>query len=482
MISFKKSKKKILLFIPPEFNFITAAMPLVLQKNVGFSPPLGLLYIAASIQKYTDWDVKIIDAVAEKLSYKAIEQRIIEESPDAVGISAMTLLWIDCLKLAKIVRKVSPEIKVIMGGPHIHIYPTETIQYDCVDYAMTGEGEESIAELLNAWGDNGVIKKIQGLCVLDESGRIINNPPRPLIQDLDIIAHPQRQFTKYKLYSTSLADGEAFTTTMVTSRGCPYKCTFCDRPNLGKDFRARTANDVVDEMEECANLGIGYIKIYDDTFTVDRKRVMEICAEIERRGLKIKWDIRARVNTISRELLIAMKSAGCELICYGIESGNEGILQILKKGISKHHVVDAFKLTRQVGIKSLAYFMFGSPGEKQAEIQESIRFSKELNPDFCHFSILVPFPATPLYAQGLRDGIIPGDYWKDFVKNPDANFQPPFWIEHLTEDQLYDALRQAYHTFYIRPSYILKRGLQIRTWGDLMKNFRVGMGILNIAN
>jgi len=268
---------------------------------------------------------------------------------------------------------------------------------------------------------------------------------------------------------------------MVTSRGCPYKCTFCDRPNLGKDFRARSPNDVVDEMEECFKLGIEYIKVYDDTFTVDRKRAMDICKEIIRRKLKIKWDIRARVNTINPELLKALKEAGCVLICYGIESGNEDILKILRKGINKNHVINAFRLTKKEKIKTLAYFMFGSPGETEEQLEESIDFAKQLDPDFCHFSILVPFPATPLYAQGLRNGIIPCDYWKEFVKKPFTQFKPPFWIENIPEKVLYSTMKRAYHTFYMRPSYILKRGLEIRSWNDFVKKFRVALGIARIS-
>ena len=205
---------------------------------------------------------------------------------------------------------------------------------------------------------------------------------------------------------------------MFTSRGCPFQCLFCDRPHLGKVFRARSAKNVVDEMEECQKMGIKEIFIYDDTFGVNRQRVLDICSEIQKRKLTITWDVRTRVDTVDEEMLKAMKNANCQRIHYGVEAGAQKILNILKKGITLKQIEKAFRMTKGIGVETVGYFMIGSPNETRKDILETIKLAKKLNPDFVHISITTPFPATGLYYLGLEKKYFPMTIGRNLPKIP----------------------------------------------------------------
>jgi len=468
---------KLLLLYPPEQNLIDTELPKVLEQGIGVVPPLGLLYVAASVQRHTNWEVEVVDSLAEKLDYTQIDERIRASRPDAVGISVMTHVLIDCLKVAKIAKKVDENIKVILGGPHVHIYPEQSIAFDCVDLVVVGEGEYTIVELLKSWNKPGELKEICGLYFKSEQGVVISNPLHKPIESLDNVIHPARHLIKPELYFSSMSR-HPMLTTMITSRGCPYKCVFCDRPNLGKRFRARGSGDVVDEMEECVKLGIREIVLYDDTFTVDRDRVFSICHEIERRGMRISWSIRARVDRVDSDMLKELKSAGCERINYGVESGSEEVLKRLRKGITKKLAAEAFRLTRKAGIQTVAYFMFGCPGETRDQMSETIDFAKSLNPDYCHFTILVPFPGTPLYADGIADGILTHDYWREFAQNPIPDFKPELWVEQVSRRELEDVLMRAYKEFYMRPSFLLRQFTHLRSLGEFKRKLHAGFHML----
>jgi anaerobic magnesium-protoporphyrin IX monomethyl ester cyclase len=470
---------KILLINPLEENLIDTQMPEVLESGIGFSPPLGLMILAACIRKGTDWDVEIIDALAERLDYRALESRIRKAKPDAVGITVMSNVLLDCVKTAKLVKRVSKGIKVILGGPHVNIYPAETIAFGFVDFVTIGEAEYTIIDLLKNMGDSEAMRKVAGLYFKDK-GEIIFTGQRDFIQDLDALPFPARDLLKKENYSSTISE-KSFTTTMITSRGCPYRCVFCDRPHLGKAFRARSAENVVDEMEECVRMGIDEILIYDDTFTIDRKRVVDVCREIKRRKLKILWDIRARVNTVDLELLKMMKDAGCIRIHYGVESGNERILKVLNKGITKKQVRKAFSMTKKAGIETLGYFMIGCPEETRENIEETFRFAKELEPDYCHFAIFIPMPATQIYDEGLKRGILHGDLWQKFAKDPKKGFVPELWVEHLPKEGLVKLLKQSYSGFYLRPKYVLNNLLKVRSVGGLVKRVKAGLKVLKLA-
>jgi anaerobic magnesium-protoporphyrin IX monomethyl ester cyclase len=465
---------KALLVNLPIDNMITTNIPSYVEEQRGFYPPLGVMYVAAYAEQHTDYNVEILDMLAESTSYNELETEVRKRQPEIVGITATTFTLIDVMIAARIVKSVDRGIKVVLGGPHVHIYPEETIRLPEVDYLVLGEGEIPFTELLQNINNPGALKEVKGI-VFKNNGKIINTGPRELNNELDTLPFPARHLTKINKYSSLLAKG-GLVTTMITSRGCPYKCSFCYRPHLGKRFRARSAANVVDEMEQCVNMGIKEILVYDDTFTIDRRRVMDICNLILKRGLNIIWDIRTRVDIVDREMLESLKAAGCGRIHYGIESADPEILKVLQKGVTLPQVESAFKMTKEAGISTLAYFMFGSPTETREQMLNTINFAKRLDPDYCHFSVLTPFPATPIYLMGLEKGIFK-DYWREFATNPTKDFKPKPWEENLSQDELAQLLKYAYRSFYIRPRYVLKQMLKVRSASEFMRKAKAGLKV-----
>jgi anaerobic magnesium-protoporphyrin IX monomethyl ester cyclase len=467
---------RVLLINPPIDNMITTNIPTYVDEERGYNPPLGIMYIAAYAEKYTDHTIEILDVLAEELDYKRVEEEVRKRKPDVVGITSMTFTLIDVIKIAKMIKKVNHEIKIVLGGPHVYIYQNETIDIPEIDFLVLGEGEITFTELIQKIDNYNDLKNIKGL-VFKHEGKIINTGQRDFIEDLDSIPFPARHLTKIELYKSLLAK-RSNVTTMMTTRGCPYKCIFCDRPHLGKVFRARSAENVVREMEECTKMGINEFILYDDTFTINRQRVLDICKLIEDKGLDIGWDIRARVNTVDKEMLIKLKHAGCERIHYGVESANPEILKLLNKGITISQVEKAFEMTKEAGIETLAYFMIGSPTETRDKILNTINFAKQLKPDYVHFSITTPFPATQLYYMGMEQGVFEKDYWKEFAINPSGEFIPQPWDAVLSREELVDLLEYAYKSFYIRPSYILKKMMKVRSAGEFVRKAKAGLKLL----
>jgi len=245
---------------------------------------------------------------------------------------------------------------------------------------------------------------------------------------------------------------------------------------MGKKFRARSPENVVNEMEECVRMGIKEIFFYDDTFTVDKNRVWEICREIWRRGLKVKWDVRARVDTVDKEILGKMANAGCNRIHFGVESGVQRILDRLNKGITLEQVNNAFKWSYDLGIKTFAYFMIGSPDETKEDINESCLLSKRLNPDFTQFTICTPFPATKLYAEWLARH--DKDIWQDYALQPREDFQPPVWDATFTRDELRGIISKIYKTYYFHPRRIWNKVRGVRSFAQLKRYINAGIDLL----
>jgi len=469
---------KILLINPPFEYTIQSCQPKILEQGLDFLPPLGLMYIAGYLEKETSHQVEILDAQVEQLSYNQIKEEVKKRNPDIVGITAMTFTLVDVIKTAEIVKKINPDIKVILGGPHVIIYPEETINIPEVDFLVLGEGEQTIKELLENIDKPDKLKEIKGV-VFREKDKTINTGIADPIENLDNLPAPARHLTPFKKYF-SVVSSNTPVTTMFTSRGCPYKCLFCDRPTFGKFFRARSAKNVVDEMEECQKMGIKEIFIYDDTFGVDRQRVLDICDEILKRNLKIVWDIRTRVNTVDKEVLKALKETGCQRIHYGVEAGTQKILDILRKGITLEMAEKAFRLTKEIGIQTAGYFMFGSPTETKEDILKTIKFMKKLNPDYVHITITTPFPATDLYKMALKEKVIATDIWRRFAKNPDPNFIPPIWEKELPRKELFSLLKKAYRSFYLRPNYVFKKIFQLKSGKEFLNKAKAGLNLLRI--
>ena len=469
---------KVLLINPPRENELVGNNPPIIDEERGSNPPLGLLYLGGCLKARSRHEVEVIDAQVEELSYPALKERIAAARPDLVGVTAMTFTLLDALETVRLVKEISPEIATVIGGVHAFLFPIETAKLPGVDFVLAGEAEETFLKLIDQISSGRKFETVPGL-TYRERGTVRRNPPPDLIADLDALPFPDRALTPYGKYSSVVAKRLPITT-MFTSRGCPFRCSFCARPHLGKNFRARSAANVADEMEECAEMGIREFLIYDDTFTVSKERVLSIADEIVRRRLDVGWDIRARVDCVDEEMLERIKAARCERIHYGIESGTEKILKVLNKGITLEKAKKAVALTKRAGIQTLAYFMIGAPTETRDDILTTIDFALELDPDFVHITILSPFPATEIYARGRREGVFTTDVWKEFAENPRRGFHPPYWNAILSDEELQELLKLAYRKFYTRPSYILRRIAQVSSFREFATKAKAGLKMLRM--
>jgi len=467
---------RVLLLAPPTTHLVPSAVPEVVDLETGTYPPLGLLYVAAFAEKATSHRIEVLDANLEKLSPEQIADEVRRRAPDLVGIQALTFTLIDVMLAARAIKQACPEVLVVLGGPHVYLYPDETMGIAGVDYLIRGEGEEPFAQLLDTLAGGRDLAKVPGL-VWRRGGKIVKNAVPPLLKDLDRLPHPARHLVPSQRYYSAVAR-EAPVTTLMSSRGCPYRCIFCDRPHWGKTFRARSAPSVVEEMELCARMGIREIFFYDDTFSISRRRVIEICERIRDRGLKVAWDIRARVNTLNEEVLDWLAAAGCARIHLGVEAGTPEILQVLRKDIDLDQARCVFEMAAERGIATLSYFMLGSPTETRARIEQTVAFAKSLPSDFAHFAITTPYPGTELYRLGLERGVFPRDYWREFARHPQSGFRPMVWDEVLTRDELIGLLGWAYKSFYRRPRYLIRRALKVRSWSELHRQVRAGLKLL----
>ena len=475
---------KILLINPPAFNELMGNNPAIIESERGYNPPLGLLLLAGYLlERNPKHHVTVIDAQVEELSYAQLEQRLRNLDFDAVGITAMTFTLPDVKETIDVVKKVNPGCKIVLGGPHVNIYPGESIQMEGVDVVVLGEGEIRFSELLDNIDNPEKLKEISGLLFKDSEGQIAFTGQPDIIPEktMDTLPFPARHLTPYQKYSSLLAKRTPITTAF-TSRGCPFDCSFCNRPHLGKNFRALSPQRVVEEFEACIKLGIHEFLIYDDTFTIRKERVKEICRLVIQKKLDIGFDIRARVDTIDKEMLALLKQAGCRGIHYGIEAGTQKILKVLRKGINLQQAKEVFGLTRKYKMQTLAYFMIGAPSETLGDIYETFRVAKWLNPDFIHLTILTPFPGTPIYREGLDKGIIKNDYWRDFAEHLNKDFQPPYWEENFTRPQLEELIIKGYKSFYFRPGYMLKSLFKIRSLGELKRKVKAGIKVLFMRN
>ncbi len=465
---------KVLLVNPPSRRPVRSILPPEVERSRGSFPPLGVLYLAASIRDLPGVEVSVIDAHAEGMSADDVALRVIEGGHDLVGLTVLTFTLLDAMDVAMAVKAARPGTRIIAGGPHPHLFQKETLDLGPFDGALRGEGEESLRALVSGWNDPAAPVP-PGLRWKD--GRAGSPEVAPFIEDLDKLEFPARDLSRLSIYHSVLS-GLRPITTMMSSRGCPHRCAFCDRPHLGKRFRARSAANVAEEMEAAAEMGIKEIVFYDDTFTASPKRAREIAELLLERKIDVAWDIRARVSDLGPEDYKLAARAGLRRVHFGVESGDPKILESLQKGITIGQAREAFKAAREAGLETLAYFMAGLPGETAATMEHSLELAIELDPDYVHFSVLIPFPGTPIYRTGLEMGVIGRDYWSEFASSPSPDFTPPVWEEELNKDEILAGLAAMYRKFYRRPKVIARRLRRVQSLSGLIKGAAMGARVL----
>jgi len=360
--------------------------------------PLGLGYIAAVLEEYHY--VKVIDIGAEKIDADSLRKTISKVDPEIVGITSDTLTFQRAIEIAELIKQINSGIVVVVGGAHSNAMPSYPLNYDCFDISVYGEGERTAVELWERIEKGESYEDIKGIAYRGRDG-IVLTQIRELIENLNELPIPARHLFPIDQYHGESHLDVSPIYSVGTSRGCPFSCAFCSNNVVfGRRYRFRDPKNVVDEIELLINeYNAKRIYFREDLFTVNKERVIDICNEIRRRGLNFRWECESRVNTISAEMLKAMKEAGCELIWFGVESGSQEILNYLNKQITLSQVREAYSLCKEIGIKAGASFMIGVPGENMRDIYKTIDLAKELKPklEFAWFSIFTGFPTSPLY-------------------------------------------------------------------------------------
>ena len=444
----------------------------IYQKYIFSFPPLGIAYIGAILKKH-GFNVELLDSLALNLTVKQIKEAIKKSKADIVGITAMTQTLPGVYYVGKIVKEILPNSLLIIGGPHMMTYPRETMTHEFFDVGVIGEGEHTMLEIVKKYSQNEDILDILGTVI--RTGKNIKiNAPRPFIQDLDQIPFPARELLPYKVYKS--VDGLHPLTTMMTSRGCPYKCAMCHKGIWGNKLRFRSAENVVEEILLCVEkFKIKEIYMYDDTFTINKKRTLEICRQAREEKIDIRWDIVTRVNTVDRDIIEALHEAGCRKIRFGVESGEQRILDRMKKGITLEQARKAFKICHEIGMETHAYFMIGYPGETKSTVEKTINFAIELDPKWVSFNITVAYPGTELFKEATQYKSMNIDYWKRYTLGQFPGKYPYFLTDELTESVLKNYIKKANRRFYLRPRAILRRILDIRSIPEIKRQYRLLM-------
>ncbi len=440
----------------PHVTLVNPPYPTHPYQHTPF-PPLGLGYLAAVLEK-NQYEVDVIDCQASHLTYDDFKCELSKCQPNIVGITSTTRLYKSALQIARISKEVCPDCLTILGGSHVTFWDENALQ-ECpqLDIIVRKEGENTLLELVQRLEAEKSVHDVLGTTVRND-GKIVKNPDRPYIENLDALPFPARHL--WPLESLRKIEDIFY---LTTSRGCIYWCEFCAAVRMfGRRYRMRSIKNVVDELEYLhKTYDATQFTFCDDAFTVDQARTEELCNEIKKRDLNIKWNCGTRVDMVTKELLLKMKEAGCVSVWFGIESGSQHVLDEMQKGISTDQTVRAVGWVRELGIKPAPNVLLGFPGETKESALETIKFTQKISPDdVAFYNIATPLPGTPLYDRVKENGWLKiTDFDKYDCKTP--VFETPL----LSMKELEKLYEKAFRSFYLRPTYILRMFLTRGRYG-----------------
>lgn len=436
---------------------------------------LGVLFVASALREWADFpvEVQVADGFTFALGQDEIEEAIVNFKPHIVGVSATTVRIYDGQKICAIAKSISPDIVTVVGGPHACSAPEDAARHPETDIVVVGEGEETFLEICRAVHQGSDWRGIEGTAY-SRNGEVILNNARTLAQDLDALPWPDLGFLPpLKHYNPLPVWGKGGNfSTMITSRGCPYGCSYCSVYRVqGGKYRYQSAEGVLAQLQKLHDeWGVRNVIFKEGTFTRNRERVIDLCRLMIENNLDINWSCNGRVNELDPELLGYMKRAGCTCIQMGIEQGNTDLLWKYKK-LRKEQVLTVLGEVRKAGIDAHGCFMLGMPEESAATIDETIEFARSLPLNTAFFNIFTPRPGTKIFEDCQAEGLIPRQEWNR-LDDRRATWSHP----HLSEGQLSAAKTRAYRRFYLRPSIVIDRIRHIRSWKDLSNHL---MGTAN---
>jgi len=415
------------------------------------APPLGLAYIGAVLEE-NDVKVTILDAPALDMDCQGYQRELANKHVDLLGVQTTTPTIKQALTVGKITKELYPECMVTMGGYHATFMPEQVLrENDFVDVVVRNEGEFATLELVDAIENEKPLRNIDGINYRD-GDRLVQTPKRRPIEDLDALPFPARHLLPMSEYM--LFGRKQVLATMICSRGCPMGCSFCASSAMhGRRVRFRSPENAVREMEQVVDeYKVRMVGFMDDTFTLFPKWVHSFCTGIISRGIDVVWGCTARVDRFNKELLSQMWKAGCRTLLFGVESGNQTILDNVQKGTKVGQAKRAFKTAKDIGMHTIASMTLGMPGENKTTIDETIGFAKQVNPDYALFSLATPYPGTKFYELASKMGLIRIKDWTHFTL-----LTPVIETVDLTLRELQDTQREAFKEFYLRPNYLFKQ-------------------------
>lgn len=431
-------------------------------------PSLGIISLAA-VTRQEGFDSQVIEATARDLDQEQVLQRIKEIKPCYIGLSAPTFSIGTAAQLARQIKQIDKEVVIIVGGPHISAAPRETMErFLDFDVGVIGEGELTIVEVLKALENGKKLEEVKGIIYRggkseDRRERVPVHltSPREQIEDLNQLPFPAHDLLEgfpRAFHPPPFKMARFPAASIVTSRGCPNRCTFCDRSVFGNRCRAFSAEYIITWMKELVRrYGIKELLIEDDTFVMFKSRLVEICEGMLREGLDLSWSCLGRVDMVTPEIVKLMHKAGCWEIGYGIESGVQHILDLEEKKISLAQVEQAVAWTKEAGILTKGFFMIGHPLETEETMNKTIDFAKKIPLDDISVMMLTPFPGSELYETAHHYGTFNNDWDKMNL------LQPVFIPKGLDEEKLNSYTRKMLKEFYLRPRII---------WGYLLRMFK----------
>lgn len=444
-----------------KFSFINAAPYEGLdereaRKSIASFPPLGILYLA-SVLKERGVEVSVLDQPAKGLTTDETVNWVEKEKPDILGFSTFSSSGRTAAWISSKVKEKNPNILVVLGN-HYATFNSKRIlrKYPSVDIIVRGEGENTVVDLVNSLQNEDNLKKVSGI-TFRYNKNIISTHDRPLIRDLDSLPFPDRKLidVDYHSFIAGANIAPKKFTSIVSSRGCVYRCRFCSCTSFARNkWRPRSIGNILEELHFLASEGYKQFVFVDDSFTLNQKRVVKLCREIRKERIEMDWICEGRVSNCSFEMLREIAKAGCKVLYLGIESANQRILDYYDKQITPQQSKDTVKAARKAEIDVIVgSFIVGAPDETKEEIQNTIEFAKRIPIDFPQFNILGVFPGTDLWNDFEIKGFLDErkDYWETGIAVSQIYPTP------VTLDKCKQMIKQAFYDFIRRPNFILKQ-------------------------
>lgn len=471
---------KVLLINPPRDHIIRWSAndwELDLGEISSF-PPIGLMYLAGYLRAHTRHAVRIIDAVAEKMTAPGLKQTMADFGADVVGITSFTYTFYDVLQTARIAKSVNARVHVCVGGPHTSLFPDETMSHPEIDSVIVGDGEIAFKELVDRLEGGGPLGDVNGDLFYREDRRIVKTGKTRYLADLDALPFPAFDLLDCSKYYATFGRS-ARLAIISSSRGCPFRCTYCQVPD--KKHRVRSDENIIQEMMVYYDRGIRDFYFFDDMFNISAKRVMNVSEKILESKMRgnISWLFRGRVDSLTEEMLRTARKAGCRQILFGVEDHTDEGLRKIKKRITIKEAFDAVRMAKAHDIETSTNWIIGFPHHtSRDDIYNLVDTAIRINSDYAQFSILQLLPGCEMYDECVKEGSLTPGRWSDFVRNPEETFFVELYTRHFSAKELSDFYREAHLRYYRRLGYILHRFFRLRSLAEFRIKAKAAWAVL----